>query len=161
LPSAVQADPTEAEPEPETRPYTLDYQPGQPIPPGYQVLSRPHRAQLTSGSIALGIAYTGSLVIAASRTEASATAEEYRQVPYNLRWLVVPIIGPWIALATSKSHDCRNSYFASSYFYGQCESANVDLRPWRAFLVFDGVVQGLGAYFTRTWESRNAGTNSC
>jgi len=132
----------------DTRPYTMDYQPGQPIPPGYRVLSRPHRAQLTSGSIAFGISYTISVIMAASYTEASATAERYNQVPYSPRWLYLPLLGPWVALATARSHDCRNSYYASSYFYGQCEDANKNLMPWRALLIFDGILQGLGAYFT-------------
>ena len=132
----------------DTRPYTLDYELGQPIPPGYHVVSRPHRAQLTSGSIAFGISYTISIFVAKTRTEASSTVESYHQVPYDPRWLYVPIIGPLIALATASTHDCRNSYYASSYFYGQCDNANVDLSSWRAFLFFDTVVQGLGAYFT-------------
>jgi hypothetical protein len=131
----------------DTRPYTLDYEPGQPIPPGYRVLSRPHRAQLTAGTIIFGISYTVAIILAASRTEASSTAENYHQVPYSPRWLFVPIIGPLIALATAKTHDCRNAYFASSYFYGQCDSANGDLGTWRAFLVMDAILQGAGAAY--------------
>jgi hypothetical protein len=154
IPNEPAADVAPAEPSEEapasppvhTRPYTLDYQPGQPIPPGYRVVSRPHRAELTLGSIMLGISYTVSAILAASRAEASATAESFGQVPYDPRWLYVPVIGPWVALATSlKSHDCRNSYYASSYFYGQCESANDDLGAWRIRLAIDGLAQGVGA----------------
>ena len=136
------------EPPIDTRPYTLDYQPGQPIPPGYRVVSRPHRALVTSGSILLGISYTISIFVAASRTEASSTAESYHQVPYDPRWLYMPVIGPLVALATTlKSHDCRNSYYASSYFYGQCESAAGNLDSWRVFLVMDAIVQGAAAAY--------------
>jgi hypothetical protein len=132
----------------DTRPYTMDYELGQPIPPGYHVVSRAHRAYVTSGSIILGIGYTAALIVAASRTEASATSESYHQVPYEPRWLYVPIIGPLIALATSfQSHDCRNSYFTSSYFYDQCESANTNLPPWRAFLIAEAIAQGAGAAY--------------
>ena len=132
----------------DTRPYTMDYEPGQPIPPGYRVVSRPHRAMLTSGSVVLGISYTVSMMVAASCTEASSTAESFYQVPYDPRWLYVPIIGPLVALATTlKTHDCRNSYYASSYFYGECESANKNLGEWRAFLVIDAIVQGAAAAY--------------
>jgi hypothetical protein len=100
---------------------------------------------LTSGSIIFGISYTASIYVAGSRTEASSTAEQYDQVPYDPRWLYAPLIGPWVALATTmKTHDCRNSYFSSSYFYGQCENANRDLASWRILLVFDGMVQAAG-----------------
>lgn len=131
----------------DTRPPNLDYQPGRAIPPGYRIQNRYHRAALTSGTVIFGISYTASVILAASRTEASSTAESFRQVPYQPRWLYLPVLGPWIAFATSfMSHDCRNSYYASSYFYGQCERATGDaLDPWRAFLVVDGVSQGVGA----------------
>jgi hypothetical protein len=143
------AEPPEEEPDAapvDTRPYTMDYELGQPIPLGYRVVSRPHRAELTLGSILFGISYTVSAILAASRTEASGTAESFLQVPYDPRWLYVPIIGPWVALATSfMSPDCRNSYFTSSYFYGECESATGEqIGPWRAFLVADGLAQGAG-----------------
>lgn len=129
------------------RPATLDYVPGRTVPPGYRVVSRYYRAALTSGTIVFGINYTASVIAAASRTEASATAESFAQVPYDPRWLYVPVVGPWAALATSfGSHDCRNSYYASSYFYGQCEAATGrELGRWRALLIVDGIGQGVGA----------------
>jgi hypothetical protein len=132
-------------------PYTLGYEPGQPIPPGYRVVSGFHSARLALASVTFGISYTVSVFLAGVRTEASSTAESFDQVPYDPRWLYAPIIGPWVALATSKAHDCRNSYYASSYFYGQCDSANSHLASSRVFLVIDGILQGASAVGTVFW----------
>jgi hypothetical protein len=144
---------------PDARPYTLDYRPGEPIPPGYRVTSHPHRAMLAAGSTVFGIHYAVSLLIASSRTEASATSESFLQVPYDPKWLYVPVIGPWVALATSfRSLDCRNPYSTtSSYFYGECENAKRDLGMSRMLLTFDGILQGVGATlavwgFVRRWH---------
>jgi hypothetical protein len=149
-PASPDASESSEEPAPtpvDPRPATLDYTPGQPIPPGYSVASGVTKAYLIPGAIVFGISYSISAILAASRTEASATAESFLQVPFDPRWLYVPVIGPWGALVTSfMSHDCRNSYYTSSYFYGQCEAAtgpeNLDL--WRTLLVMDGIAQGAG-----------------
>jgi hypothetical protein len=146
-PASPEAAEASEEPAPvDPRPATLDYTPGQPIPPGYSVASGVQKAYLIPGAIVFGISYSVSAGLAAFRTEASATAESFVQVPYEPRWLYVPVIGPWAALVTSfMSHDCRNSYYASSYFYGQCEAATGEnLDSWRTFLVADGIAQGAG-----------------
>jgi hypothetical protein len=123
----------------------MPYKLGQPIPPGYRVESRPYRAKVAIGSGIFGASYLVSFAIAAAGTEASSTAESHMQVPYDPLWLWVPIVGPWISLVTTlKSHDCRNSYFHSSYFYGECESATRNLGAWVGFLVMDGLAQAAG-----------------
>lgn len=129
---------------PNARPTVMDYKPGQPIPPGYSLVSRPDN-QLEVGIVILGITYASSALAADSTTEASGSSESFHQVSFSQRWLYVPVIGPWIALATAKDHDCRNSYYLSSHFYNQCEDANGNLGAWQTFLVTDGILQAVGA----------------
>jgi len=125
------------------RPAVLDYDPDKPIPPGYRLESSARKGFVVSGSIIFGISYGIALLVAASSTESSSSysSSSSNDVPFNNSLLYIPVLGPWLALATVKDTSCSSS---STYYYS-CD--NSDASDWKTLLVVGGVTQTLGAGF--------------
>lgn len=105
----------------------LPYEEGDPIPPGYRVAKQPRRGLITGGAIMTGIGWSLSLT--------AAVAADFED---KTGYLVVPVLGPWLMLATGGAKDDCYSYSATSSY---CDN-NAGLR---SVLVLDGLLQTAGA----------------
>jgi hypothetical protein len=92
----------------------LPYEDGEPIPPGYRLVQRRRRGLIIAGSIVTGVPW----VLGVS----AATAADFGD---HSGLLVVPVLGPWLMLATD---DLRGTSKAGE----------------RGLLVFDGLAQAAG-----------------
>jgi hypothetical protein len=108
--------------QPPEPPRTLHYEEGQPIPQGYYLEENVRRGPIIAGIIVLAVPYAIGFSVASALDFQDTTA-----------WLVVPVLGPWITLATREDVCDPGSTF--------CD----DDRAIRTLLVFDGLVQGTGA----------------
>ena len=66
-----------------------EYAPGDPVPPGLHVEMQPRWKMVIGGAFVLGVGYLGAVLGAA----APHSGERYW-------WLPLPVLGPWISLAT-------------------------------------------------------------
>jgi hypothetical protein len=102
----------------------LPYDDGDPIPPGYRVVKQRRRGLIIAGSIVVGVPWVFGVT--------AATADNFQD---GTGFLVVPVLGPWLMLATSARDNCSpNDGLCSSSKSGE-----------RAVLVLDGLVQAAGA----------------
>lgn len=127
------------------RPTHIDCDLGKNIPPGYRLESHARRGLLISGGIIAGIGYGFSSVVAVSKSvPMNSDRLGSDEVPYEPGWLLMPVLGPWIALTTMKSYNCLSQdgrYYSAS----ACRSAKDDANVWLAVLIVDGLVQLTGA----------------
>jgi hypothetical protein len=114
-------------------PAEMRYVEGRNIPPGYHLETRARRGLVITGPILFGIPYTFSLSSAAS----SAYSPD--------RWLYMPVLGPFIDLA-SRGDRCTRSgqNFSSPGVTFTTDSCNDDGAA-RFFLMMDGIIQTAGA----------------
>jgi hypothetical protein len=98
-------------------PSEMDWEPGQPIPPGFQPDTRVRLGFVLSGAVTLGVVWLGNVVVA-SLTLGNGNGSETAP-------LFAPVLGPFIAIGTIGP------------------SALTGLGVF--WLAFDGVVQGAGA----------------
>jgi hypothetical protein len=110
-----------------TPPATLHYVEGQPIPEGYHVERGPIRALVVAGAATTGSVWILGLSFASGSSFANASG-----------WLLVPVLGPWIALGTRRN-ECRLGTNSTDVF---CDSSESSMRT---LYVLDGLVQGAGA----------------
>jgi len=108
--------------QPQEPPRTLHYEEGQPIPQGYYLEEGVRRGPIIAGIIVLAVPYALGFSVASALNFEDSTA-----------WLVVPVVGPWITLATREDVCDPDSTY--------CD----DDRAIRTLLVLDGLVQGTGA----------------
>jgi hypothetical protein len=108
-------------PEPDLPKYK-PYRDGQPAPDGYTLEERLKKGPVFAGSIVLGVPYVIGLSVASSNNFENETG-----------WLVVPAIGPWIALATRE--DCVPDDF------NFCDEEDSAIRT---LLTLDGLMQTTG-----------------
>ena len=106
---------------PKTRPYRDDA----PPPEHYVLSEEPRKGFVIGGVVAIGAPYITGLIIAGVGMD----------FPNKSGFLAVPVAGPWITLAL------RDSCDESAELDFEC--ADDDLA--RRALMFDGIVQGLGA----------------
>jgi hypothetical protein len=107
-------------------PLELPYSDGQTIPPGYEVVSRNRFGLILAGTITTSVMWFFSVT-------AAVMSQGHDQTGY----LVVPVLGPWLMLATGgASDDCRKSDDVVS-----C----TDDSSTRGLVVFDGLMQLGGA----------------
>lgn len=109
-------------PPPPEGPRYLPYEVGQPVPPGYYVQESVRRGPVIAGAIVLGVPYVIGVSVASGNNFEDATG-----------WLVIPAIGPWIALGTRKN-DCGDSAL-------DCTNDAAE----RTLLTLDGLMQTTGA----------------
>ena len=143
----------------DTRPSVLDYDPAKPIPAGYHLESRVRKGMVIPGSIIFGISYVIALGVGVSTTECTPSIESSSSyysssgcgsnnssssigVPFNNYLLFVPVLGPWLALATVKDCPSYSSSSGSSYSYS-CDTAEASV--WRGMLALGGLTQVVGA----------------
>jgi hypothetical protein len=80
----------------------LPYKEGDPIPPGYEVSSRPRRGLIIGGAVTLGTTWLLS-VLTASIVESIGRE--------NPLWpLYLPVVGPFIAIGTAESEGVGTLY---------------------------------------------------
>ena len=106
----------------------LPYEEGQPIPPGYHVVSKPRTGLIVAGSVVTGVPWMISVT--------AATGADFED---KSGWLVVPGIGPWLMLMAggARDRDCSNTSYDSTCVH--------DRGPERSIIVLDGLVQSAGA----------------
>ncbi len=104
----------------------LDYQQGAPIPPGYQLRSKPRLGLVVTGAALGGAAY-GFAVLGAVDTAFEDKSG----------FLPIPLAGPWLMLAAGGARDKRCPPDDA-----QCEDENNQME--RVVLVLDGLAQATG-----------------
>lgn len=105
----------------------LDYEQGDPVPPGFQLRSRPRLGLVITGAAVGGGAY-GFVVLGALDSGFDD----------KTGFLLIPLAGPWLMLAAGGAQDktCPTDDDA-------CEGENNQME--RAVLVLDGLAQATGA----------------
>ena len=83
----------------EPPPDVLPYDPSRPIPPGYELQNQLRVGYVISGSIVGGIGYGLSAVVALSGNPTD----------FQRGWLMVPVLGPFISMAT-QTETCERGY---------------------------------------------------
>lgn len=107
-------------------PLELPYSDGQTVPPGYEVVSRNRFGLILAGTITTGVMWFFSIT-------ATVMSQGHDQTGY----LVIPVLGPWLMLATGGGKDeCT-----TSGDYVSC----TDNSSVRGLVVFDGLLQLGGA----------------
>jgi hypothetical protein len=106
---------------------------GGPVPAGYHVEERPRKGLIITGALLTGVPWVLGITFAGG---AKPSFEN------QTGWLVLPVLGPWITLATRKTSECTTTYAGSSSTY--CYD-NGDEGAKRTLLVFDGLLQATGA----------------
>lgn len=104
----------------------LNYEDGDPIPPGYRVRTQPRRGLVITGAALGGAAY-GFAVMGAVDTGFEDKSG----------FLLIPLVGPWLMLATGGAQDETCPADAD-----ECEDENNQVE--RAVLVLDGLAQATG-----------------
>ena len=104
----------------------LHYDPNRPIPDGYYVQTRPIRGLIIAGAITLGVPYVLGLTFAAEA-----------DFDKNSGWLVLPVVGPFIARQTLDDEECTVDEFDDV----ECD----DNEGYRALYALDGAIQVVGA----------------
>jgi hypothetical protein len=112
---------------PENVPYE-----GGPVPSGYHVEDRARRGPTIAGMVIWGSAYVLGLTV--------ASADNF---PNSTGWLVVPVVGPWVTLASR--HNTTSCTF-DTLGESVCDSVTTDDdNTTRTFLILDGLTQATGA----------------
>lgn len=105
----------------------LPYEDGDPIPPGYRLVTRNRRGLIIAGSIVAGIPWVFSVM--------GAVAADYDN---KSGFLLVPVLGPWLMLAAGGAKDdCDPDDEA----YSCTDADNAGLR---SVLVLDALIQTAG-----------------
>lgn len=133
-----------------TRATYLDYDPSKPIPPGYRLESGARKGLVIPGAIMFGISYGISIMVGVISQDTDTyhdSSNDRPGVPYNSNLLLIPVLGPWLALATLHDYKyCGESTYQSSTYSSTCWArASEDRNMWSLMLVFGGIVQGAGA----------------
>jgi hypothetical protein len=125
------------------RPTYLEYEPNKPIPPGYRLASGIRKGLVIPGSIMFGISYVISIIPGAVAQESYEYSSSSNGVPFKPSLLVIPVLGPWIALGTVHDYtSCPDSSYSSSSCW---DDAKFDVSMWRVMLIIDGFSQTAGA----------------
>ena len=111
-------------PRPPAPPAPPEYVEGEPVPPGYRVEERWSTGLLLAGTLTASASYLLSVALAVPTTDdADDQAAE--------RWMIIPLAGPWITVATRERFDCGAS---------DC----VEATPWPLIYGFLGIAQATG-----------------
>jgi len=105
----------------------LPYEDGDPIPPGYKLRRQARRGLVIAGSIVTGVPYAFSVTGAVGANFEDSSG-----------FLLIPVLGPWLMLASGGAND-EDCSTATGYY---CSG---DQSGLRAILVLDGLAQAAGA----------------
>jgi hypothetical protein len=108
-------------------PPVIPYREGQPVPPGYRLESSGGGGLIAAGLVMGGTVYGAGLVVAANAGFKNGTG-----------WLVLPIIGPWVAIGARKI-PCTSQTVNLACI----DAAGDELRAV-AYLTADGLFQAIG-----------------
>jgi hypothetical protein len=111
-----------------SRPATLPYEEGQPVPEGYRVVSKPIRGLVIAGSVTTGAMWILGVSIASGGGFANGSG-----------WLVLPVLGPWVAMGVRRSSCAGRSNLVDT------ATCTADDSLLRTVYVMDGLVQAAGA----------------
>ena len=109
------------------------YDANKPIPAGYVLHQEPRRGLLIAGSATLGASYGYSLLIAIWTKQRADRVDTF-----SPGWLLIPVLGPWIAAATA--HDQCGYEGVAAYRYYYCRRADEDAK----YLAVLGGIQAVG-----------------
>jgi hypothetical protein len=112
----------------------LPYEEGDQIPSGYRLSSQPRKGLIIAGSIMTGAAWTFSLMGAVSSNFDNKSG-----------FLIVPVLGPWLMLATGGASDRKSTCSAADSGYCSDYEYDQNRSGLRSVLVLDGLVQTAGA----------------
>jgi len=114
-------------------PPLLPYRDDFPIPDGYRLDEGPSSGLMTAGGLVLGLGYTIAFGISASHGFDRANG-----------WLVVPVLGPWVAL-TKRESPCDIGDVEIREDAENCVENALDEAALIAAIAVDGLVQATGA----------------
>jgi hypothetical protein len=100
------------------------------VPTGYHVEERARKGLIISGALLTGIPWAIGLAGVSSAN-----------FPNHSGWLVLPVLGPWLTLATRHQSRCTSDGYSDSSICIDDDTNGLA----RTALVFDGLVQGTGA----------------
>jgi len=112
----------------------LPYYDGLPVPPGYQVTSRPATGVITGGLVGLGVSYGAGLIVGATQGFKNSTG-----------WLAAPVAGPWLAIAERNYDQCKTSTVQQAR---ACVKSAVGEVQFITFVAVDGVFQLATGFLT-------------
>jgi hypothetical protein len=113
-------------------PPRIKYQAGMTPPPGYHLEENPRKGLVVSGSVVFGTFYFLSATIGLS----SSNTDD--------RWLLVPVLGPFVDIGARNEHGCTAGATASS---ATCQVFDSVIK---FYLAFDGIAQTAGAVLLMT-----------
>jgi hypothetical protein len=105
------------------------------VPPGYRLEEKPRTGLIVAGSIVIGVPYVIGL-----------SAVSTRDSNNGANWLVVPVLGPWIALGARRTA-CTPSNTNTTTTTTTADNGVACVGDVFATmgLIFDGLVQATGA----------------
>jgi len=112
-------------------PETLPYKDGAPIPAGYRVEEKVRTGLVLAGGLTLGIPYLIGL-----------SAVSTKDSNNGANWLLVPVLGPWLAIAARKD-ECKSRVNNGVTVIDPVD-CTADVLSVTG-LVFDGILQTAGA----------------
>ena len=113
------------------------YDSSKPVPAGYLLEKRPHPALLIPGGVTLGVSYAYALFIAIIERQ------DPEHATISPGWLLLPVIGPFIAAATA--HDsCGTTGWGNGRSYG-CRHPDSSLAVLGGIQAI-GLVLAAGSY---------------
>jgi hypothetical protein len=115
-------------------PAALPYVEGQPVPDGYRLDSSSNTGLMVGGLLTLLAGYGAAFVVASGNDFENGT-----------QWLVVPVIGPWGALASRENPCAGIDVMNAEIEDAECIEKALDEAQLIAFLTVDGIAQVVGA----------------
>jgi hypothetical protein len=128
-------------------PAEFAYDPSRPIPSGYVLRQRRRKGLIISGSIVFGVGYGASLL----GLDTSAHKKDF-----DNGWLVVPVVGPLIGLATQRD-TCESAYGTSKC--GKATSTQVVLGTLFVMQAVGATLFTSGMVLPRRWLERASGAS--
>ena len=87
---------------------SVPYDPGPPIQPGYELSSRYRRGPVIAGSITFGVSYGLGAIVALGD----------KDTDFERHWLLLPVFGPFIGMATQNKTCLRGAPEACNHNAG-------------------------------------------
>ena len=118
----------------DARPPILPFEEGLPVPAGYEVVDRPNTGLTTAGAIGFAASYGAGVIVGATQGFKNGAG-----------WILVPLIGPWVAIGTRK-YQCGSSKNLDEA--KKCVNSAVGEVQMITFLAVDGIAQLATSFIT-------------